>query len=76
MNYDLLLSGCKRAATSALCRAITDNPKVNMDGIAAALDALNEAWDRLTDALVRQRDERDRIIRDLINQLAEEKKKK
>lgn len=34
---------------------------------------LNSAWDALTDALVRQRNERDKVIAHLMNQLAERK---
>lgn len=42
--------------------------------MAQALDSLNKAWDELTDALVRQRDERDKQIARLMNELAEAKK--
>lgn len=75
MNYDLILSDCKRAATAALCRVIRDNPDVkSLDEMAGALDALNTAWDKLTDALIRQRDERDKLVQKLLNELAEANK--
>lgn len=74
MNYDLMLSDCKRALTAELFRFQRDNPKVDMGQLPHFIDELNNAWDKLTDCLVRHRSERDRMIHKLINELAEAKK--
>lgn len=73
-NYDLMVSDLKRATTAEILRLQRD--KVDVDNIARLVDQLNEAWDKLTDALVRQRTERDNVIRDLIDQLAEARKER
>jgi hypothetical protein len=78
MNYDLMLSDAKAALLEAVAH-LGRNDRQNKplcDGeaerqVACAVDELNKAWDRLTDALIRQRDERDRQIVRLINELAE-----
>lgn len=73
-NYDSLLSFAKQAATDALIDLQRSNPNADASRMALALDELNKRWDELTDALVRQRRERDRIISELISELAEAKK--
>ena len=77
-DYDRALSDCKHAVTQLICRAISDlhqhDEKGALDQLASGVDNLNGAWDALTDALVRQRDERDHQIRRLINELAERRK--
>jgi len=73
-NYDLMVSDLKRATTAEILRLQRD--KVDVDNIARLVDQLNEAWDKLTDALVRQRTERDNVVRDLIDQLAEARKER
>ena len=70
MSYDSNLSAAKH---SFLKLMMTENP--DKFEIANTVDALNKAWDELTDALVRQRAERDRQILSLIDQLAEAKKR-
>ena len=70
-NYDLQLSHAKQAATEALMELSNNADARHMAG---ALDALNLAWDELTNALVRQRQERDRQITRLIDELAEARK--
>ncbi len=71
MNWDLRVSDAKSHVTTMLCRTVED-PRLIHD-LAGAIDNLNKAWDELTDALVRQREERDRVIRRLIDELAERK---
>lgn len=82
MNYDRMLSDAKDAATRAVVNLVRNgrDGKPLCDGDAAhwvgtAVDELNKAWDRLTDALVRQRDERDEQIRRLLDELAERRGK-
>lgn len=82
MNYDLLLSDAKANATKAVVNLVKNGrdgkPLCDADAAswaATAMDDLNKAWDQLTDALVRQRTERDDQIRRLIDELAERRKK-
>lgn len=71
MNYDLRVSDAKRAVTAALCRQTKGG---DLSELASSIDELNKAWDSLTDALVRQRDERGEQVLRLMNDLAEAKK--
>jgi hypothetical protein len=73
-NYYLELSDAKQHITMTLCRAVKGERPI--DDLAAALDVLNSAWGRLTDCLVRQRQERDKVILQLLDELAEERTKK
>lgn len=70
-NYDIEVSYAKRHATITLCRWVSEIGGDAATDIAGALESLNAAWDRLTDALVRQRQERDTLIKSLIDQIAE-----
>lgn len=70
MNYDGAVHREKNAFTNFLMDTKEDDPKWR-NLAANRVDALNAAWDELTDALVRQRDERDRLISRLLNDLAE-----
>lgn len=76
MNYDLQLSDAKHACSRALLDLQRDNKGVDVSHMACAIDNLNRMWDALTDALVRQRTERDEQILRLINELAEAKKRR
>ncbi len=80
-NYDRRVSDAKAGATRAIVNLVkhgSDNkPLCDADAAnwaATAVDDLNKAWDDLTDALVRQRDERDEWIAKLLNELAEARK--
>ncbi len=73
-GYDMRLSDAKRFATECLIRASKDT-KADLSNLAGAIENLNKMWDELTDCLVRQRDERDRQILSLIDELAEAKKR-
>lgn len=72
-DYDAQLRGCKDRVTRLLCQLATKNPPDVMD-VGRAVDDLNKAWDELTDCLVRHREERDRQIHRLLNELAEARK--
>ena len=74
MNYDLMLSDAKRHVTETLIRSQRDE-NANLSDLASAIDGLNSAWDKLTDALVRQRDELEKQVLSLIRDLAEAKKR-
>ena len=67
-NWDHEVSGAKNQVTRALCEAV-DRPSSLAD-LGMLIDRLNTAWDGLTDALMHQRCERDRIIQQLLNELA------
>lgn len=71
-NHDAAVSAAKNHATKTVCRVAgkTADPME----MGQAIDELNKAWDELTDALVRQRSERDRLIVELLNELAERPK--
>lgn len=71
-NYDTQLRGAKDAVTNTLLKLISKDPGPwTLQDLAARIDDLNKAWDELTDALVRQRETRDRFISELVNRLAE-----
>lgn len=74
MNYDLCVSDAKRKALNELLILQRSDSKIDVTQMASALDNLNKMWDLLTDALVRQRSERDSQILRLIDELAEAKK--
>jgi hypothetical protein len=67
-KYDLRLSDAKQRVTRVLC---SNGGNPDIADIASAIDELNKAWDELTDALCRQREERDKLITSLLNQLSE-----
>jgi hypothetical protein len=76
VSYERAVSDARAAAL----KAVVNLGKLKVDEnalmwVTGALDTLNKAWDQLTDALVRQRDERDDQIRRLINELAERRGK-
>lgn len=71
MSLDTQLFDARQRATQELCRVQRENPKIDIDNLASAMDELHKAWDALTDALIAQREERDRIIMSLMNDLAE-----
>ncbi len=75
MNYDHNVTAAKRSFADLLIdKSYGDIDKFKY-AVASRLDELNRCWDELTDALVRQRQERDTVILDLINKLAEAKKR-
>lgn len=76
MGLDSRLFDAKQRMTQSLVLFTRNNPTCDCHEVACSVDELNNAWDKLTDALVAQREERDRIIADLINQLAEVKQKR
>ncbi len=71
-DYDGAVRAAKDHALKTLCR-MNAKPPACSDDVAQAFDCLNKAWDDLTDALVRQREERDKAIRRLMDELAERK---
>ncbi len=81
-NYDLIVSDAKRDALRAVIR-LNENDKSgkpvcdgwNANDVANTIDNLNKAWDALTDALVRQREEYQKQVERLIHELAEARKK-
>lgn len=73
-NYDGRLFEAKQRAIRAVCRLNDPKDHNAVPDMATALDDLNKAWDQLTDCLVRQREERDRKILALIDELAESRK--
>lgn len=82
-NYDLRVSDAKAAATRAVANLAKNDRQGKplcdgdaMQWVATAVDDLNKAWDALTDALVRQRDECGEQVVRLIHELAEAKKGK
>lgn len=74
MNYESLVYDAKRAVTVSLIDCQRANGGGDFSNLASAIDELNRRWDQLTDALVRQRDERQELIGRLLNELAEAKK--
>ncbi len=68
VDSDAALSAAKRHMTDEIMRTPPDPERLGQ-----ASDNLNETWYALTAALIRQREERDRIILSLIDQLAERK---
>ena len=75
-NYDSRVFDAKDRATRMLIELQRANKDADVTPMASALDELNQAWDALTDALVRQRNELGERILILINEIAEEKKGK
>jgi hypothetical protein len=73
-GYDRALSSAKQAATEMLCNLLGKESRFTLHDMAGCIDRLNEAWDELTDHLVRQRDARDETIAHLHNQIAHLKK--
>ncbi len=77
-TYDREVFDAKDYATQCLLRLTRldtkGRPLGSVDEMADALDLLNKAWDALLDCIVRQREERDRQILMLIDELAEAKK--
>ena len=66
IDYDRDLINAKSRVTKLFC-----TPNVDPIDMAGAVEDLNKSWDNLTDCLVRQRVVRDRVIQDLMGQLAE-----
>lgn len=76
-NLDRRVYDAKHEVTRQLCNVISSDEqkhRYGIDQLPGAIDALNKAWDDMTTALVRQREERDRQIIRLINELAEARK--
>lgn len=70
-HYDQRLSFAKQAVTEEFAQPPDKKDWMRMAG---RIDELNKAWDELTDALVRQRQEYIDLVNDLVRQLAEAKK--
>ncbi len=68
-NYDSILFHAKDNVIKCLCRLISDK-EMDITEMSAAIDNLNQAWDDLTNYLVRQREERDNVITHLMDKLA------
>ncbi len=77
IDYDGWLSDAKKKAIDALlCLSSGQGVVTKVEGdMGHALDELNKAWDAMTAAIIRQRQERDRQIIRLIDELAEARKK-
>jgi hypothetical protein len=72
VDYDGEVSCCK----NALLKVLGAGPqKLDWLDLGTRITEMHAAYEAQTDALVRQRNERDRIISDLLNQLAEARKK-
>lgn len=69
-GLDRAVWDAKMRATKALCGLPDCDGR---DEMASAIDGLNKAWEALTDALVRQRDERGAEVLRLLDALAEAK---
>jgi hypothetical protein len=74
VSYDRRLSDAKQAVITMLCNLQDPNTKFTHMDLARTIEDLNKAWDELTDALVRQRDERGAEVLRLLDQLAESKR--
>ncbi len=81
-TYDRAVFNAKDAATAVvrvMARHEVSGPgnerPISAELVASTIDALNKAWDELTDCLVRQRKQRDEVIRGLIDELAEANKR-
>lgn len=70
-HYSVNVRDAREAFTKLICTAYERPDFVAL--AAQSVDMLNKAFDELTDYLVRQREERDRIIQNLINEVAEAK---
>ena len=68
-NYDQQLIYAKDTMTDAILKASGQNH--NMQEVAQAVDSLNAAWDKLTDALVQQRKQMQITITQLHERLAD-----
>lgn len=81
-NYDLRLSDAKYAMTQTIIKLNGNNlqtkkPYCDPDlamRVAQQVDSLNDAWDKLTDALLRQRKMLEEKVCQLIRELAEANK--
>lgn len=73
-DYDRNLSDAKANVTRLVIAAADPKNVTARDNLPGAVDELNKAWDALTDCLVRQRDELQERVLDLINDVAELKK--
>ncbi len=73
IDYDADVYNAKKVMTDLICRP-PESPARPME-IANATDCLNKAWEELTDSLARQVVERNRVISNLCNELAEARKK-
>lgn len=71
-DYDGAVSRCKNALLKLL---VAGQTKLDWPDLGARITEMHQATDAQADALVRQRDERDRLISNLLNQLAEAKKR-
>jgi len=74
-NYDQNLSDAKMAVTKSMMKMISNPVGSDIVEFSGLIDRLNQAWDELTDALRRQRDEYRNQVDHLIRELAEAKKK-
>ncbi len=70
-NYDQALSDAKHRVTETLTRLASGDKNASLNNLARDIDALNEAWDGVTGALVRQRAVLKETIDDLHLKLAE-----
>ena len=75
-SYDDRVYDAKQAVTRTLCDLGKPDTRLAVMDLAGQIDALNRAWDDLTNCLVRQRRERDEQIIRLINELAEAKRER
>ena len=71
-DYELQVRWAKDHVGKLILQMCGKNP-LTPEEMSQAVGDLNKAWDALTDALVRQREEREKCIRHLLNQLAERK---
>jgi hypothetical protein len=71
-DYDGEVSHCKHQLLKLLA---VGKEKLDMLELGTRVTELHQAHDAQTSALVRQRDERDRLISNLLNQLAEARKR-
>ena len=70
-DYDGAVTRCK----NAILKVIGAGPqKLDWLDLGMRITEMHQAYDAQADALVRQRDERDRLIVNLLNQLAEARK--
>lgn len=70
-QYSDAVHHAKTRATRAMLALPASEARMEMAG---AIDDLNRAWDDLTNAIVRQRDERGSEVLRLLDELAEAKK--
>lgn len=72
-DYDGSLRAAKTNMEKTTLAVARKDANVGASEIDQAVSGLNKAWDELTCALIRQRDERDAMIRRLLDELAEGK---